>query len=148
MMYSNTKWCFLAPFYMQSNPPIPWNNYDYSYTRPPPHNMIPQTPTSWTPTQQAHTLKNPPIERDSRGSNHHPPHPPQTGPSESGDCWNNAVVAWEQQRTINNKVGLIVNERFAILYSELSNSRTIISDTELCKILIRVHMGPFLSPKI
>jgi len=100
-----------AMFISPQQPPPPWS---YGY---PPYG-IPQFslwPRSIPPQVHVHVNN----EKD-----RHHPRPPGApiGNNEPGDCWNNAVVAWEQKTLIHNKIGLLVHERYKIVQNIDSGS--------------------------
>jgi casein kinase I family protein HRR25 len=120
-----------APFYMQQpSPPIPWNTFGYSYTQPPPniiHQQLHQhpPPPPWTPSpqhQQQQTQKSNNVQQERDQQQKSSSQQQQQQPSGPNECWNNAVVAWEQRTMIHNKIGLIVNERYRIVQNIDSGS--------------------------
>uniref|UniRef100_A0A914YMC1 non-specific serine/threonine protein kinase n=1 Tax=Panagrolaimus superbus TaxID=310955 RepID=A0A914YMC1_9BILA len=124
---------FMAPFYIQPNvPPIQWNTYGYSYAQPPPiPNIIhQQPPPPWTPSQQQqHQQQIQPQTMNGNNlaaviidSNRDQQQQQQQKPSGPNECWNNAVVAWEQRTMIHNKIGLIINDRYRIVQNIDSGS--------------------------
>uniref|UniRef100_A0AC34GSI8 Protein kinase domain-containing protein n=1 Tax=Panagrolaimus sp. ES5 TaxID=591445 RepID=A0AC34GSI8_9BILA len=123
-----------APFYIQPNvvPPLQWNTYGYPYTQQPPplpNIMHQQPPPPWTPSplQHQHQIQQP--QHPAMKSNNlaaviidNTRDQQQQKPSGPNECWNNAVVAWEQRTMIHNKIGLIVNDRYRIVQNIDSGS--------------------------
>jgi hypothetical protein len=118
-----------APFYIQQPNAVQWNTYGYAYTTPP--NIIhQQPPPPWPPSshpQQQHQHQQPP--RNIKSSNlavitdsNREQQQQQQKPSGPNECWNNAVVAWEQRTMIHNKIGLIINDRYRIVQNIDSGS--------------------------
>jgi casein kinase I family protein HRR25 len=119
-----------APFYIQQPNTVQWSTYGYSYTQPPAPNIIHQQPLPpWPPSThpQQHQHQQPP--QNIKNSNltvitdsNREQQQQQQKPSGPNECWNNAVVAWEQRTMIHNKIGLIINDRYRIVQNIDSGS--------------------------
>uniref|UniRef100_A0A7E4UTT3 non-specific serine/threonine protein kinase n=1 Tax=Panagrellus redivivus TaxID=6233 RepID=A0A7E4UTT3_PANRE len=118
---------FLSQFRPQLNPAEfvfiqPPQQYFLPYpSHPPPHiyTAPPPVPVAANTAPAAPTWPGP---AGGRGSGRARELHPDAVTVEAGDCWNNAVVAWEQGKLIHNKVGLVVNERYMIIQNIDSGS--------------------------
>lgn len=95
----------LDPMYMHQQQYLYRNFYTVPPPQPPPPQIVWRRPPVAIIPQQYRNI-------EIRDNKHpRPPGAPIGSTEPGGDCWNNAVVAWEQRTMIHNKIGLLVNER-------------------------------------